>query len=104
MVLNLGMRTSSMKNLNRLKKWYAFVAQDSCHQAWRSPSAEQRPAQQPQDPNHFLNAIDLTGRACYHAFDKTVELTTVVRQEGEAQRGFRDALEGLRNNNPTVAN
>ncbi|KAK3896343.1 PIF1-like helicase-domain-containing protein, partial [Staphylotrichum tortipilum] len=50
-----------------------------------------------------LTATELNGRNAYLAFARTVELKQVVRQQGDAQAGFRDALEGLRHNNPTAA-
>ncbi|KAL8405655.1 hypothetical protein RB596_004494 [Gaeumannomyces avenae] len=57
-------------------------------------------------PNDKLRTpAKVAGRAAYVKFDKTVELTKLMRQKGEdaEARGFRQALEGLRNNMPTVA-
>jgi len=55
------------------------------------------------DDNARLRTAELAGRNAYHAFDKTIELKQVVRQQGDEQASFRDALDGLRFNNPTVA-
>ena len=52
--------------------------------------------------NRVLGAVELSGRNVYRALNRTVELKEVVRQQGDAQAGFRDALEGLRYNNPTI--
>ncbi|KAJ5894968.1 hypothetical protein N7495_006659 [Penicillium taxi] len=38
----------------------------------------------------------IAGRQAYHSFDKTIELTTIVRQQGDATFMFRQALEHLR--------
>jgi len=50
-----------------------------------------------------LKAAEIHGRNLYQEFDKTIELSVVHRQQGPEQAAFRDALEGLRNNNPTRA-
>lgn len=46
------------------------------------------------------NELDVSGRAIYHRFDRTVELDIIMRQRGESveQRKFRQALKGLRHN------
>lgn len=54
-----------------------------------------------KQPSNQLKAAKLAGRLAYLAFNKTIELKVVVRQQGDKQAAFRDALEGLRNNNPT---
>ncbi|KAK0655513.1 hypothetical protein B0T16DRAFT_499445 [Cercophora newfieldiana] len=54
-----------------------------------------------QDDNKRLIVAELSGRGRYHLFNKTIELTQVMRQQGDDQASFRVALEGLRNNNPT---
>lgn len=48
------------------------------------------------------NPAELAGRNAYYAFNKTVELTQIHRQQGNEQAPFRLALEGLRNNQPTL--
>jgi len=55
------------------------------------------------DDNARLRTAELAGRNAYRAFSKTVELKEVVRQQGEDQASFREALDGLRFNNPTAA-
>lgn len=55
-------------------------------------------------PDQRLRTVpEKAGRVAYLQFTKTVELTQLMRQDGddEEARGFREALEGLRNNNPT---
>lgn len=54
-----------------------------------------------QDPEK-RSVAEVKGKACYDAFTLSIELKAVVRQRGEAQAGFREALDGLRNSNPTV--
>lgn len=49
-----------------------------------------------------LSDVELAGRNAYRAFKHTIELKEVVRQQGPEQAAFRDALEGLRHNNPTA--
>ena len=39
---------------------------------------------------------DITGRSAYCAFDTTVTLSTIIRQQGGDQEAFRQALEALR--------
>ncbi|KAF5578398.1 ATP-dependent DNA helicase PIF1 [Fusarium pseudoanthophilum] len=51
---------------------------------------------------HIYDLMALAGRNAYHAFDKTVELKQIVRQQGDEQAPFRDALQGLRRGRPTV--
>jgi hypothetical protein len=50
---------------------------------------------------NVLSETAIVGRNAYRAFSRTVELKEVVRQQGPEQAAFRDALEGLRHNNPT---
>ncbi|XP_044714494.1 uncharacterized protein HRG_11939 [Hirsutella rhossiliensis] len=51
----------------------------------------------------MLTALpDINGRNAYLAFDKTVVLRQVLRQQGEEQAPFRTALQSLRINAPTV--
>ncbi|KAJ4168282.1 hypothetical protein NW754_013616 [Fusarium falciforme] len=45
--------------------------------------------------------MDLAGRNVHGAFDHTVELKQVVRQQGDSQAPFRDAPQGLRKGKPT---
>ena len=49
------------------------------------------------------NVAGLYGRNAYRAFDRTVELNVVIRQQGEslAQKRFREALDSLRNSEVT---
>jgi ATP-dependent DNA helicase PIF1 len=49
------------------------------------------------------NVDELHGRNAYRAFDRTVELDVVMRQQGDslAQKSFREALGGLRNSKVT---
>ncbi|KAK4233322.1 hypothetical protein C8A03DRAFT_38973 [Achaetomium macrosporum] len=49
-----------------------------------------------------LTDVELVGRNAYRAFNLTVELSQVVRQQGDEQALFRKALDGLRYNNPTA--
>jgi hypothetical protein len=46
------------------------------------------------------NQYEILGQALYKLFDRTIELDMVMRQQGNdpEQQKFRDALEGLRNN------
>jgi hypothetical protein len=55
------------------------------------------------EDNARLRTSELAGRNAYHAFNKTVELKQVIRQQGDDQATFREALDGLRFNNPTAA-
>ncbi|KAL8376601.1 hypothetical protein RB595_007618 [Gaeumannomyces hyphopodioides] len=58
-------------------------------------------------PGQKLRTVpEKAGRVAYLQFNRTVELTQLMRQGGddEEARSFRDALEGLRNNNPTRRN
>ncbi|KAJ4195494.1 hypothetical protein NW759_016450 [Fusarium solani] len=45
--------------------------------------------------------MDFAGRNAHGAFDHTVELKQVVRQQGDSQAPFRDAPQGLRKGKPT---
>ena len=38
----------------------------------------------------------ITGKTAYHAFDKTITLSTIFRQQGSDQEAFRHALEAFR--------
>ncbi|KAF6820018.1 hypothetical protein CSOJ01_01086 [Colletotrichum sojae] len=46
--------------------------------------------------------FELTGRNVYRLFDKTIELDTIVRQQGDSQAAFRAALDQLRTSTVTV--
>ncbi len=50
----------------------------------------------------ILSTVEIARRNTYRAFTYTVELKEVVRQQGAEQAGFRDALDRLRYNNPTL--
>jgi ATP-dependent DNA helicase PIF1 len=56
-----------------------------------------------RDVGSLHDPRDKAGRMAYEQFTQTIELTTTVRQAGDDQAGFRDALDGLRNNCPTRA-
>lgn len=55
------------------------------------------------DDSHLKDRRDKAGRVAFLQFSKTIELTQVVRQEGNDQASFRAALDGLRHNTPTQA-
>lgn len=55
------------------------------------------------EEKELKNPRDIAGRTAYMQFSKSIELTQIVRQSGEDQKAFREALDGLRNNNPTIA-
>ena len=46
--------------------------------------------------------VEVSGREAYRAFGHIVELKQVVRQQGDDQAAFSEALNGLRQNNPTI--
>ncbi|KPM39851.1 hypothetical protein AK830_g6688 [Neonectria ditissima] len=50
---------------------------------------------------NLTTTSELAGRNAYHAFKKTVILKQVVRQAGDDQADFRNALQSLRNNTST---
>lgn len=45
--------------------------------------------------------LEIAGRQAYYAFHHTLELTRLMRQQGNGQLAFRSALEGLRGNTLT---
>ncbi|KAF5711868.1 ATP-dependent DNA helicase PIF1 [Fusarium mundagurra] len=46
--------------------------------------------------------MEIAGQNAYRAFEQSVELKQVVRQQGDDQAAFRDALQGLRSRRPTA--
>lgn len=51
--------------------------------------------------SNLEHTIDISSRNDYYAFNQTIELTRLIRQQGNSQALFRKALEGLRSNSLT---
>lgn len=48
------------------------------------------------------NVVDIAGHNAYCQFNETVILQQIVRQKGDGQAAFRDALNSLRHGRPSV--
>ena len=61
----------------------------------------EKPLYSTKHPRRLVE-YEIKGRAAYELFNRTIELDTIMRQQGPDQQPFLHALSGLRNNDLTV--